>query len=247
MQQWWRSLESFTNCRIQVDFCSNSTQFPDPYHRIDWSSQCSTSMVIVWDILSETRSNSNQQVRVCSFPWILVAMAWPYDVGSLRLLNWLSPIDPPSLVRVAKRTLWSLKIPLPWVKQQHFISWHLSTVNLNLKKLFALLGNKQLEAMGNGRDDEDRAIFNSLGWLIIFFTAWLGINFLLRTNSATNESAFRSLQVEFKDHGLFLSTPSSGPVGREGKFLSQFFVSASSLSSCEFIIIKFHLPLPYSQ
>lgn len=83
----------------------------------------------------------------------------------------------------------------------------LASVNIKSQKLFALLGNKQLEAMENG---DDRA-FNDLQQFGMAYNLLFSLardNFL-----ATNESAFRSLQVEFKDHGLFLSTPSSGGGG----------------------------------
>jgi origin recognition complex subunit 2 len=91
----------------------------------------------------------------------------------------------------------------------------LASVNIKSQKLFALLGNKQLEAMGNG-DDGDRAAAaaSASNDLQQFWMAYNLLFSLARDNFlATNESAFRSLQVEFKDHGLFLSTPSSGVGG----------------------------------
>ena len=99
----------------------------------------------------------------------------------------------------------------------------LASVNIKSQKLFALLGNKQLEAMGNGDggggDDNGAAAaaaaaatasndFQQFGMAYNLLFSLARDNFL-----ATNESAFRSLQVEFKDHGLFLSTPSSGVGG----------------------------------
>ena len=94
-------------------------------------------------------------------------------------------------------------------------AFHISaSVNIKSQKLFALLGNKQLEVMGNGDDDGTTAAaaasndFNSFGMAYNLLFSLARDNFL-----ATNESAFRSLQVEFKDHGLFLSTPSSGVGG----------------------------------
>ena len=89
----------------------------------------------------------------------------------------------------------------------------LASVNIKSQKLFALLGNKQLEAMGNGDDDGAMAAaasndFQQFGMAYNLLFSLARDNFL-----ATNESAFRSLQVEFKDHGLFLSTPSSGVGG----------------------------------
>ncbi|KAF8801501.1 origin recognition complex subunit 2 [Phlegmacium glaucopus] len=83
----------------------------------------------------------------------------------------------------------------------------LASVNIKSKKLFALLGNKQLEAMENGDDGSSNGLQQfGMAYNLLFSLA--RDNFL-----ATNESAFRSLQVEFKDHGLFLSTPSSGGGG----------------------------------
>jgi len=89
----------------------------------------------------------------------------------------------------------------------------LASVNIKSQKLFALLGNKQLEAMGNGDGDNGAAAaasndFQQFGMAYNLLFSLARDNFL-----ATNESAFRSLQVEFKDHGLFLSTPSSGVGG----------------------------------
>ena len=89
----------------------------------------------------------------------------------------------------------------------------LASVNIKSQKLFALLGNKQLEAMGNADDDDGAAAaasndFQQFGMAYNLLFSLARDNFL-----ATNESAFRSLQVEFKDHGLFLSTPSSGVGG----------------------------------
>ena len=88
----------------------------------------------------------------------------------------------------------------------------LASVNIKSQKLFALLGNKQLEAMGNGEDGTAAAAasndFQQFGMAYNLLFSLARDNFL-----ATNESAFRSLQVEFKDHGLFLSTPSSGAGG----------------------------------
>ena len=85
----------------------------------------------------------------------------------------------------------------------------LASVNIKSQKLFALLGNKQLEAMESG--DDNGAASNDLQQFGMAYNLLFSLardNFL-----ATNESAFRSLQVEFKDHGLFLSTPSSGAGG----------------------------------
>jgi origin recognition complex subunit 2 len=96
----------------------------------------------------------------------------------------------------------------------------LASVNDKSQKLFALLGNKQLEAMGNGDNDGATAAaaatataasnndFQQFGMAYNLLYSLARDNFL-----ATNESAFRSLQVEFKDHGLFLSTPSGGAGG----------------------------------
>ena len=88
----------------------------------------------------------------------------------------------------------------------------LASVNIKSQKLFALLGNKQLEAMGDGDDSGAAAAasndFQQFGMAYNLLYSLARDNFL-----ATNESAFRSLQVEFKDHGLFLSTPSSGVGG----------------------------------
>ena len=83
----------------------------------------------------------------------------------------------------------------------------LASVNIKSQKLFALLGNKQLEAMENG-DDGASSDLQQFGMAYNLLFSLARDNFL-----ATNESAFRSLQVEFKDHGLFLSTPSSGVGG----------------------------------
>jgi len=83
----------------------------------------------------------------------------------------------------------------------------LASVNLKSKKLFALLGNNQLEAMEDGDDGASNDLQQfGMAYNLLFSLA--RDNFL-----ATNESAFRSLQVEFKDHGLFLSTSSSGGGG----------------------------------
>ena len=89
----------------------------------------------------------------------------------------------------------------------------LSSVNNKSQKLFALLGNKQLEAMESGNDVGAAAAaasndFQQFGMAYNLLFSLARDNFV-----ATNESAFRSLQVEFKDHGLFLSTPSSGAGG----------------------------------
>ena len=91
----------------------------------------------------------------------------------------------------------------------------LASVNIKSQKLFALLGNKQLEAMGNVEDDgATAAAAAGSNDLQQFGMAYNLLFSLARDNFlATNESAFRSLQVEFKDHGLFLSTPSSGVGG----------------------------------
>ena len=90
----------------------------------------------------------------------------------------------------------------------------LASVNIKSQKLFALLGNKQLEAMGNGDDDGATAAAAASNDFQQFGMAYNLLFSLARDNFlATNESAFRSLQVEFKDHGLFLSTPSSGVGG----------------------------------
>lgn len=51
-------------------------------------------------------------------------------------------------------------------------------------------------------------IFNNLGWLIIFFSVWLEINFLPRTSRH-----FDRYKSSLRIHGLFLSTPSSGVGG----------------------------------
>ena len=85
----------------------------------------------------------------------------------------------------------------------------LASVNIKSQKLFTLLGNKQLEAMENG--EAAAAASNDLQQFGMAYNLLFSLardNFL-----ATNESAFRSLQVEFKDHGLFVSTPSSGVGG----------------------------------
>ena len=85
----------------------------------------------------------------------------------------------------------------------------LASVNIKSQKLFTLLGNKQLEAMEYG--DDVNGASNDLQQFGMAYNLLFSLareNFL-----ATNESAFRSLQVEFKDHGLFLSTPSSGVGG----------------------------------
>ena len=92
----------------------------------------------------------------------------------------------------------------------------LASVNDKSQKLFALLGNKQLEAMENGDNNDGTTTaattgsndFQQFGMAYNLLYSLARDNFL-----ATNESAFRSLQVEFKDHGLFLSTPSSGAGG----------------------------------
>ena len=83
----------------------------------------------------------------------------------------------------------------------------LASVNIKSHKLFALWGNKQLEAMGN-RDDDGAmaaAAIQQFGMAYnIFFSVWFYITFLPLTNRH-----LRSLQVEFKYQGLFISTPSS--------------------------------------
>ena len=84
----------------------------------------------------------------------------------------------------------------------------LASVNIKSQKLFALLGNKQLEAIENGGDGAGSNGLQQFGMAYNLLYSLARDNFL-----ATNESAFRSLQVEFKDHGLFLSTPSSGVGG----------------------------------
>ena len=90
----------------------------------------------------------------------------------------------------------------------------LASVNIKSQKLFALLGNKQLEAMGNVDDDGAAAAAASTNDFQQFGMAYNLLFSLARDNFlATNESAFRSLQLEFKDHGLFLSTPSGGAGG----------------------------------
>ena len=85
----------------------------------------------------------------------------------------------------------------------------LASVNIKSQKLFALLGNKQLEAMENVDDGvSNNNDLQNYGMAYNLLYSLARDNFL-----ATNESAFRSLQVEFKDHGLFLSTPSTGVGG----------------------------------
>ena len=76
----------------------------------------------------------------------------------------------------------------------------------------AIRGDGKLEMMMMGqRQQQHLTIFNSVEWLIIFFSVWLEIAFLLPTNWHFDryKSSSRIMVFSFQHH----------PVGWEGKFL----------------------------
>lgn len=78
----------------------------------------------------------------------------------------------------------------------------LVSVTQKAKKLFVLLGTKQLELMGDGNVEDAQTLAYDYGMLF---------NLARDDFVATNDTALRALMTEFKDHGLMvLMTKASG-------------------------------------
>ena len=142
-----------------------------------------------------------------------------------RHLIWGTATSLPGSLRLRIGLRWSI-FPLWWPIMINCSKFHcgmsettafhiLASVNIKSHKLFALWGNKQLEAMGNGDDDgamaaaafqQFRMAYN------IFFSVWFDITFF-----ATNESAFPF--VTSRVQGLWFFSFQHHPVGWEERFL----------------------------
>jgi origin recognition complex subunit 2 len=82
----------------------------------------------------------------------------------------------------------------------------LASVTQKAKKLFALMGARQLGRMEEAAESVNNALQNALAYDVLFVAA--RDNFI-----ATNDAAFRSLLSEFRDHGLVVGMqggPGSG-------------------------------------
>ncbi|KIM78550.1 hypothetical protein PILCRDRAFT_824466 [Piloderma croceum F 1598] len=89
----------------------------------------------------------------------------------------------------------------------------LASVTQKAKRLFALLGARQLESMHEASDaGGTNAQQYALAYDILFSTA--RDNFI-----ATNDTAMRSLLGEFRDHGLVLSAAQGGPGSGEALWI----------------------------
>lgn len=81
----------------------------------------------------------------------------------------------------------------------------LASVTQKAKRLFVLLGTKQVESMNEAADAAGaNAQQYALAYDLLFNLA--RDNFI-----ATNDTAMRSLLGEFRDHGLVLSAAQGGP------------------------------------
>ena len=78
----------------------------------------------------------------------------------------------------------------------------LASVTQKAKKLFNLLGKRQLESIG---DAGDKATNDLQQYGLAYDTLF---NAARDDFIAVNDTALRALLAEFKDHGLVLSTPS---------------------------------------
>ena len=158
--------------------------------------------------------NSDAVVPSRGFSWL-----W-HDLTTLVAYDFELAFADRSSLSGARRKTDGLTSQNPTAMSETAAFHILASVNDKSQKLFILLGNKQLEAMGNGdnnnNNNNDGAAAASAGSNDFqqFGMAYNLLYSLARDNFlATNESAFRSLQVEFKDHGLFVTTPSSGAGG----------------------------------
>ena len=160
---------------------------------------------------SEIFSRKPDQIRFDAVPSRGFSWLW-HDLTTLATYDFeLAFADRSSLsgahVNAARRKTDALAAQHSTAMSETAAFHILASVNIKSKKLFVLLGNKQLEAMENG-DNGPSDDLQQFGMAYNLLFSLARDNFL-----ATNESAFRTLQVEFKDHGLFLSTPSSGGGG----------------------------------
>lgn len=99
--------------------------------------------------------------------------------------------------------------PMTETAAQHI----LASVTQKAKRLFVLLGTRQLESMDEASDAAGvNAQQYALAYDMLFIAA--RDNFI-----ATNDTAMRSLLGEFRDHGLVLSAAQGGPGGGEALWI----------------------------